>query len=194
MIKTTKAKGEYGYINKTKRQKLVLTIMSFMAVLVFFATGIIIYHTNKSIFSVIAAVSVLPAAKLLTMYIAMAPYKTGDEKLYKTVIDIAERNKEYSALIGADFIISSPEKSMGVEFAYIINGKVICYADTAKISSKEKEIYIKKILDDNNCQYSIVRVYDDTDKYTKHVNAICMETGKDYTDKRIFEAICAYSI
>ena len=77
-------KGEYGYIDRLKKQKLILSAGSFIIVLIIFLTGIIIYHTNKSIFAVIAALSALPAAKLLTMYIAIYPYSTGDKDIYKT--------------------------------------------------------------------------------------------------------------
>lgn len=194
IFKYTKSKGEYGYIDEAKKKKLLMTCLSFAAVFIIFITGIIIYHTNKSLFAVIAAVSALPAAKLLTMYIAMMPNKTGDKEIYEKLKQTASMNSEYQAVIGADFIISSTDKSMGIEFAYIINGNAVCLTEHKKTSAKETEAYLKKIFDNENCQYSAVKVYDDRDKFFKHVDSVCMETGKEYTDKRIFEKLCAYSI
>lgn len=193
-LKITKSKGEYGYIDEAKKRKLVMTCLSFVAVFIIFITGVIIYHTNKSLFAVIAALSALPAAKLLTMYIAMMPYKTGDMEIYERLKKTAALNSEYQAVIGADFIISSTDKSMGIQFAYIINGKALCLTEYKKTSAKETETYLKKIFDNENCQYSAIKVYDDRDRFLKHVEAVCMETGKEYTDKRIFEKLCTYSI
>lgn len=192
--KETINKGEYGYIDSEKKQKLTLTVLSFIAVLVIFLTGVIIYHTNKSIFAVIAAVSALPAAKLLTIYISMRPYSSGDKEMYKKLKVIADKNDEYKAIVGADFIITSRDKAMNIQFAYITAGKVICYADNKKASAKEIETYIKEIFDNEGCHYSAVKVFDDEKKFLKHVEAIAYESGKEYTDKRIFEKLCAYSM
>lgn len=187
-------KGEYGYIDRLKKQKLILSAGSFIIVLIIFLTGIIIYHTNKSIFAVIAALSALPAAKLLTMYIAIYPYSTGDKDIYKTLEGFASKNSEYKAIIGADFILTSSEKSMSVQFAYIINGKLICYTDHKKTDIHATEAYIRKIFDEAQCQYTMIRMFNNKEKFYKQVEAVCMDTGKEYTDKRIFEKLCAYSI
>lgn len=194
IFKNMKSKGEYGYIDDAKKRKLILTCLSFTAVFLIFITGVIIYHTNKSLFAVIAAVSALPAAKLLTMYIAMMPYKTGDTEIYEKLKETAAKNSEYQAVIGADFIISSTDKSMGIQFAYIINGKLLCLTEHKKTSAKEAETYLKKIFDNESCQYSVIKVYDNRDRFLKHIESVCMETGKEYTDKRIFEKLCTYSI
>lgn len=192
--KETINKGEYGYIDSEKKKKLTLTVLSFIAVLVIFLTGVIIYHTNKSIFAVIAAVSALPAAKLLTIYISMHPYKSGDKEMYEKLKGLAGKNDEYKAIVGADFIITSRDKAMNIQFAYIVAGKAVCYAVNKKATAKEIEDYVKQILDAEECQYSSVKVFDDEKKFLKYVTSISLETGKEYTDKRIFEKLCAYSM
>lgn len=187
-------KGQYGYIDSEKKKKLTLTIISFVAVFIIFITGVIIYHTNKSIFAVIAAVSALPAAKLLTMYIAMFPYKTGDREIYDRLLKIAEQNKEYSPAIGADLILTSTSKSMSIQFVYINNGKVVCFTNHEKTAVKEAEKYIRNILENEGCNFSSVKVFDYEEKFIKNVEAANKDVGKECADKRILEKMCAYSI
>lgn len=187
-------KGCYGYIDYTKKKALIMSIISLTSVLIIFFTGVIIYHSNKSLFSVIAAVASLPAAKLITGYIAICPYKTGDMTLYDELLAISGSNTEYPAIIGADFVISSPKKAMSIAFAYIIDGKALCYTAHTRTDAKETERYIKEIFDNEGTQYSQVRVYDDRKNFLRAVKAAAASIGKEYTDKRIFDKLCVYSM
>lgn len=188
------AKGTYGYIDYTKKKALIMSVLSLLSVLIIFFTGIVIYKTNKSLFSVIAAVASLPAAKLITGYLVRIPYKTGDRDIYDRLIRLASENEVYQAVIGADFIISSPESAMSVAYAYIINGKAMCYTCHPKTDAKKTEKYIKEFFDRDGCQYSQIRVFDNEKKFLSAIEAIASETGKEYTDKRIYEKLCAYSM
>lgn len=187
-------KGTFGYIDYTKKKGLISSLLSLASVLTIFFTGVIIYGSNKSLFSIIAAVAAIPAAKLITGYIVRMPYKTGDKALYKALKEKSAKNTEYKAIIGADFIISSSDKSMEVTFAYIINGKAICYTASKKTNEKETEKYIKEIFDTEGTQYSQIKVYSDEHKFLKNVDEISAEIGKECTDKRIFEKLCVYSM
>lgn len=187
-------KGCYGYIDYTKKKALIMSIISLTSVLIIFFTGVIIYHSNKSLFSIIAAVASLPAAKLITGYIVIRPYKTGDMTLYEELVNISGSNTEYSAIIGADFIISSPNKAMSIAFAYIIDGKAVCYTSHPKTDAKETERYIKEIFDNEGTQYSQIRVYDDKKIFLRAAKAAAASNGKEHTDKRIFDKLCAYSM
>ena len=69
-------KGTFAYFKNRKKVTGRLTAIGFLTVLVIFLTGVIIYHNNKSIFTVIAAVAVLPAAKMLVSYIITAGFES----------------------------------------------------------------------------------------------------------------------
>ncbi len=194
ILKNKTEKGHYGYIDYTKKKALIMSLISLASVLIIFFTGVIIYKTNKSLFSIIAAVASLPAAKLITGYIILRQYKTGCIDIYNTLNSLVNTNENYKAIIGADLIITSPNKAMNIVFAYIINGKVICYTNHSKTDIKEVEQYIKKIFNDDTCQYSQVKVFSDDKKFLTSVRGIAADVGKEYTDKRLFEKLCAYSM
>ena len=73
-------KGTFAYFKNRKKVTGRLTVIGFLTVLVIFLTGVIIYHNNKSIFTVIAAVAVLPAAKMLVSYIITAGFESVSKK------------------------------------------------------------------------------------------------------------------
>ncbi len=187
-------KGQYGYIDYSKKKLLIMSLVSLVSVFIIFFTGIIIYNTNKSLFSIIAAVAALPAAKLLTGYIVLIPYKTDRSNVFSSLNNIAKLNTQYDAIIGADFIISSPSKAMSIAFAYIIDGKVLCYIAHHKTDAKETEKYLKEIFDNNECQYSQIKAYKDETKFIKAVKDISTHVGKEYSDMRLYEKLCAYSM
>lgn len=187
-------KGQYGYIDYTKKKLLIMSIISLASVLIIFFTGVLLYKTNKSIFSIIAAVASLPAAKLITGYIVLKPYKSADMELFNLLTSMANENTEYKAIIGADLIISSTQKAMNIDLAYIINGKVICYTNHPKTDAKELEKYLKEIFEKDGCQYSQIKVFIDDKKYLKAIEGIAKEVGKEYTDERLHNKLCAYSM
>lgn len=183
-------KGEYGYIDNRKKRLLVLSILSLTVVLIIFLTGLIIYHTNKSIYAVIAAVASLPAAKLLTLYLVIIKYKTGSLDIYEF---ISKKAEESFAKYVCDIVIASESKNSYIQFAYVVDGKIYLYTDYAKIDISFAEKYIKKILDDN-CNYSSVKIYTDKEKYLSAVKKSSSLEETSHMDERICNRLLAYSM
>lgn len=182
-------KGVYGYMSNRKHRLLVLSILSLTAVVIIFLTGIIRYHTNKSIFAVIAALSALPAAKFLTLYFAIFKYKTGDEAFYKTLKEIADTN---NATLICDTAISSTTKISYIQFSFICGGRVLMYTEDPKTDITFATNHIKKTLD-QNCNYSMVKIFTSKDKMLEHVkNTESQE--KTAMDERIADKILSYSM
>lgn len=183
-------KGEYSYINKRKKKLLALSAISVLTVLIIFLTGVIIYHTNKSIFAVIAAVAALPAAKLITLYAVIAPYRTGSEEIYEK---LTELSKKHNAVLKCDLAVSSTSKVSFVQFAYILDGKIFLYSDYKKLDIEFSEKHIKKILSEN-CNFSLVKIYTDKDRYISKINGLLPIEKVSNMDKRIADKLLTYSI
>lgn len=179
-------KGEYGYINKNKLRQLVITLVLLVIVLVIFYTGIIRYHNTKSIFTVLAAVSAIPAAKYAVSYIVMLPYKTGSKELYDRLIAYGNIS------LYSDLLISSTEKVINVEFVAVRDNSVFCYVPKEKYDNAKVEKYIKSFLG-KECKVSTVKVYKDFEQFNKGVSALDKNDEGKY-DKRIGELIIIYSM
>lgn len=183
-------KGEYQYINNRKHRLLLFSSLSLLVVLIIFLTGIIIYHTNKSIFAVIAAVSALPAAKLVTLYAVIIPYNTGDKTIYDRLCELKAKQK---GVIVCDLAIASSTKTSFIQFAYIADEKVILYTDYKKIDINYAEKYIKDILN-QNCNFSSVKLYTDKKKFLERAEGFLQLEEENSMDRRIADKLISFSM
>jgi len=178
-------KGHFGYINHYKKIKGIIGFLSLAMVFVIYFTGIIIYHSNKTIFTVMAAVATLPAAKFLIAYIIAFPYKSAEKSIYDSLISgcknsgwlaidsdepSCESNAEYikddKAVLLADMIFTYDKYIMYVDYIIINRGHVFAYSSHKKTDKKYAEGYIKKILD-NFCNYKSYKFYTEESLFIK---------------------------
>lgn len=183
-------KGEYSYMDKRKRKLILLSSLSILTVFIIFITGIILYHTNKSIYAVIAAVASLPAAKLITLLVVIIPYKSGEKQIYETLLKYKE---EQNAVLKCDLAISSTSKVSFIQFAYILNERLYLYSDYKKLDVNFSEKHIKDILSEN-CNFSSVKIYTDKEKYLSRIKSLSPIEKISNMDKRIAEKLLTYSM
>ena len=80
------SKGEHGYIKSKKQSKLRQTILMFSIAASIYVIGLALNKwENTNIFTIIAALWVLPSAKFLVNFIVLAPYHTVPDKQYEKV-------------------------------------------------------------------------------------------------------------
>ena len=78
-------KGQYEYLSARKRQQLRFTICCAFLVVAFFALGLLIYHKQRNILVVPAALMVLPMANFLVTYLALAKGRPMEEEKRRTL-------------------------------------------------------------------------------------------------------------
>lgn len=179
-------KGEFGYLNYHKKRQLILSALSMVMVAIICLTGIILYHSQKTIFAVMAALAALPAAKLLVGYIVIMPYTSISEQV-REKLNIVRGDNAYDKII-YDVVLSSKDKAMFAGVVFIKNGKVFGYTDQYKkltkksskknsnsrdgkvISLRDIEDHLKFIIN-SNCNYSAIKMYDDEAAFLKAVEA-----------------------
>lgn len=184
-------KGYFGYINHYKKKQGIIGFLSLIMVFVIYFTGIIIYHSNKTIFTVMAAVSVLPAAKYLIMFFIVIPYKTSNKEIFEKLIpncknkgwlsvdpdNLSSNSKpESKATMISDLIFTYEDHITNVEYIIINRGHVFAYSGNKKTDKEFAREYIKKILD-NSCNYKSYKFYDNKELFLKDViNDISINT------------------
>ena len=183
-------KGTYLYINNRKKRLILFSGLSMLGVFIIFLTGIIIYHTNKSIYAVIAALAALPAAKLITLLAVIIPYKSGDADIYNTLMGYS---KNQNGILTCDLAIASSSKISFIQFAYILDGKVFLYSDYKKLDVSFTEKHIKDILSET-CNFSSVKLYSDKDRFISKINALTAINDITNMDKRISQKLISYSM
>lgn len=182
-------KGTIDYLNKKKKMNLMMTIFCFLAVIIIYATGLIIYKNNRSVYTVIAAVAALPAAKALLSFIMVAPYKPLSKDQVAAVKKTVE-GKLFQVLY--DLVITSEEKAMQLSLVLIYSGHILIYSSNPKQNDSELEAYIKKIV---TCKYSSIKVYNDLNELLKRAESISHnEKGENNSDDIIRRRLIAYGL
>lgn len=173
-------KGSFGYFDKKKKLTLTATIISFLIVAAIYATGILIYHTNKSIFTVIAALSVLPAAKVFVSFLVIASFHSLSKEQRNELCFLTEQNDNQ---ILYDILLASEEKSLIVGTIVLLKGHILMYSDSKKADVQAAESYIKRILTDGS--YASVKMYTDFEQMKKGVQQQIENYNRDRKNTKI---------
>lgn len=180
-------KGSFGYFDRKKKITLTATILSFLIVFLIYAVGILIYHTNKSIYTVIAALAVLPAAKIAISYIMIAPYKSISLNQYEELCSLTDKSNICRIL--CDILLASEEKTIIAGTIVIYGNKIMVYSDHKKADIQAVENYLKKILENNH--YSFIKMYTDYDQLKKRIQQ-CTSDKEEIISLSELQDICEH--
>ena len=132
-------KCEHGYIKKQKIRKLFVVLLYLILGVAIFLTGYYLNDRSKSnVFTVVAILLVLPAAKHLVAFIVLAPFRTQSEEVHEKIMSIVEEN----GVVLTDYVFTSSEKIMGLSYLVLSEGNAIGFVSNQKQDLK----YITKYL------------------------------------------------
>ena len=177
-------KGQPGYIKARKLRYLMLAVAEFAIVAAVFILGYMQTGSRMNLFTVVAAVGCLPAAKMLVEFITMAPYKSIDPEKYK------ELEEKAGLLTRAyDLIITSTEKVMSVE-AVVISGHVVCgFTSNPKTDETILARYIKTTLKNQRYDKMTVKIFHDYQAFLARVEGMGNIAAVQKPDKRRDQAV-----
>ena len=149
-------KGEPGYIKAQKMKFLVGTAAEFGIVIALVVLGYVQTGSRLNLFTVVAAVGCLPAAKMLVEYITVSPHKGIEPEKY---MEIEEKAPLVMRIY--DLLITSTEKAMPID-ALVISGHVVCgYAGSPRTDEAAVAKHIKDVLKDNRYDKMTVKIFHD---------------------------------
>lgn len=132
-------KGEHGYINQRKKKQLIKTLIMFFIAASIFVLGLALNKWEKAnVFTIIAALFVLPSTKVLVNYILLAPYHSVSDDVYQRLIKVlSEEDTMYT-----DMVFTSEQKVMNLAMLVIRGNQIIGLIGR----EKENDQYIKQYL------------------------------------------------
>ncbi len=117
-----KAKGEAGYIDSKKKYELIMALAIFAVAAAIFVIGLALNKWEKgNIFTVIAAIFIIPMARFMTTYIMFRPFRSVSQEK----ADEVEKNAKPGSIIYADYIMTSEKKAMMLAFLVVTSDKLI---------------------------------------------------------------------
>ena len=149
-------KGEPGYIKAQKVKFLIWAIAEFGIVAALVVLGYIQTGSRLNLFTVVAAVGCLPAAKMLVEFIALRPKKSIEPDIYREIEEKAPLlTKAY------DLVITGNDKVMPVD-AFVISDHTVCgFSSSRKTDDAKVSAYLKELLKNNHVEKVTVKVFHD---------------------------------
>ncbi len=176
--KQKKQKGQYGYLNEQKTKRLLRTCAALAIVIAVFVSGLLIFHTNATIFSVIAAVGSLPVAKLAVAWLILVKRRTPPAEQYNALKEIVKEEELLS-----DLILSSTEKTMSIDFLIVHNSKIYGYSTEQKVELKKIEEFLGQYVK-REYRYHALKLYSDFDTFRSMVSGCMQEPSEEADSKR----------
>ena len=157
-------KGQPGYIKARKMRYLLYAVVEFAMVAAVFILGYVQTKSRLNLFTVLAIIGCLPAAKMLVEFITMAPYKSIDTAIYKEI-----EEKAPLLIRIYDLIITSSEKVMPVD-VFVISGHTVCgYTKSPRTDEAKASRYLKEMLSKYKCDKVTVKIFHD---YTAFITRV----------------------
>ncbi len=146
-------KGSFGYIAREKKKRFLIAALMLAIPLIIFFSAKAYIGTTRNVFSVVAILGVLPAAKFIVNFIMMMMQKSAPED----IIDLTE--KHVGTLPHAyELIVTAYEGSMPLDAVTVCGNQVIAFSTYGNRDQFEMmEKHIAKILTGNG--YSSVNVH-----------------------------------
>lgn len=182
------SKGQHGYINHRKKAQLTKTLIMFLVAAAIFVLGLALNNWEKSnVFTIVAALAVLPAAKMLVNFIVLAPYHSvSDETYQKLKSDTAKEDIVYS-----DIVMTSEEKVMNLAMLVVTGDQAYGLIGRKKENRAYIETYLNKGFQ-ARCYDVKFKILEDEKEFirqVKNAKRIDMEESKQDAWKEYLESL-----
>ena len=160
-------KGNFGYIEYNRKFALIRTLVALGLCLIIFFTGLIIYKSNKSAFSIIAAVGCLPTGLSAVNYIMYMKAHPCSKKAY----DIIEAHRN-GLLIRYDLEMTSYEENYSIAAATVLDKNVVCFTENKTLDTGNCEKHIKNQISQSGYSNYTVKVFKDIDAFCTRLDQL----------------------
>ena len=160
-------KGDFGYIKHSRKKAIIRTALSLLVTVFIFVIGLLMYHSQKSVFSIIAALGCLPtgwSAVNLIMLLKAKPCSAEDYEIIK--------KHAGGLLIHYDHIITSYDKNYYVNASTVLDKNVICYTADKNLELSDCEKHIKKMMAPSGYSSYSIKIFDDIDKFCDRLDQL----------------------
>ncbi|MCR5322398.1 MAG: hypothetical protein K6E85_03885 [Lachnospiraceae bacterium] len=156
-----KGKGEAGYISYMKKKELLFSIVLFAAAAGIFVLGLALNKWQKgNVFTIIAALLIIPMARFLTQFILLFPFRSVTDEEFTEV----EKAAKGGSIIYADNVIASTEKAMQLSFIVITSNKILCLTGREKENALKCQEYLADVVKRRGYDHKVT-VTDDRTKF-----------------------------
>lgn len=153
-------KGEFGYIARGKKSAIIRSALSVGACIVIFLIGLAINHTNKNVFSIIAALGCLPAGWSIVNMIMFMRAGSCSTAAYSEI-----ENHKGGLMILYDLEMTSENANYAISAATVLDKNVCCYTEDLKLDTTDCEKHILLQISQSGYSDYTVKVFSNLQKF-----------------------------
>lgn len=180
--------GEFGYIYKKRNVEIIKTSLMFIIALSIYFIALSVLKTNKNIFTVIAVLTVLPAAKCAVSMIMFIRYKSIKLSEYNAINGIVDENN-----IFYEIIFTTQQQSFLVKACAVMDNTIIMYSVYDAKDIKKLTEHIKTCLERDYIKGYSLKVFSEIDAFTNRLaemnNNLSDESESIKPVKNLFRSI-----
>ena len=160
-------KGDFGYIKHNRKKAIIRTAIALAATILIFVTGLLMYHSQKSVFSIIAALGCLPTGWSAVNMIMLLKAKPCSEEDYEII-----KKHTGGLLIHYDHIITSYDKNFYINASTVLDKNIICYTADKNMEVSDCEKHIKKMMAPSGYSSYSIKIFEDIDKFCDRLDQL----------------------
>ncbi len=157
-------KGTYGYIHTMKRFAAIRAALCCGFSLLLVICGRLIFTRYAGLFTLLAIISSVPAAMSAVSFIMYARFRTGSREIFDSVESL--RN---NAPVFYDSVITTPDKSYGVNCFVALNKNLLAFSDHEKVEVSKLEKYLQNMARKNGYKDWTIKVFTDFSAYQERL-------------------------
>jgi hypothetical protein len=175
-------KGKRGYLRGKKIKNLLIALLLAAVILAFLLIGFFLNGDTKNIYTIMAVLTALPFANLITVYIAVFPYSAPSQEEYDQVAAAAGEGlfETELAVTGANL------KTLYLSYAFVAEGMILAYAPDKGVEPKKYEDYISGMMASNGCQMH-VKIFTQLTPFIKRVRDV-KHISREQADDGLLQA------
>lgn len=166
-------KGSAGYVSYEKKKRTIITAVMFAIPLVIFFTGLIQTGTRLNLFTLVAVLGMLPAARSAVGWIMILLQKSASPQ---AVSGTEERAGEL--VRGYELMVTAYEGRLPLDALVVCGNQVVCYSSASKGDFGLMERHMEKILSSNGYHSVKVKVFRELKPYLERVEQLAKNPEK----------------
>lgn len=160
-------KGEYGYFANERKKRLLLTVLFALVPAAIFIAGLVLTGSEKSLFSIIAIVMVIPFAMSFTGFVTVMTKKSIAKEEYEKILPHTE-----GLLMVYELYVTHEKASTFVDAAAICGNNVVGLVTDKKGDPSFTREYMEKTLRGAGFSGISVKLMTDVDKFCERLDGM----------------------
>lgn len=183
-------KGDYGYFRNQRQKKLIIMVLLYAMTLVMYFGAKAYFGTNRNLFTILAVLVVLPAAKYTVQFIMLV--RAGE--CSSGVRDEVEQHIGH--LSGAyDLYFTSEKKNYNICHLAVSGGSIAAYTEDPKCDCRAGEQHLRRMMTGNGIHGYQIRIFTDFSSYLNRLDQLNeLEAANDGAQEKLLQFLYQISL